>query len=803
MSVYRIGWDGNRAVLPTAGQHDPWDISDPYSETAADIETFIKRARSPGTIVDTPAPVELHLVHRPDNEYDPNAISVAIPGSFGGTLDERHLGYIYGEDLYAAGGHDLADLAEFAGGWVICTGLASSRCILKLDLPEPRVLRDAIDAFFTAAPVSPHHQPRLVGRPRHVHTESLPATSEALELLRRFPHPALPVTTITVTGDGAHRRHRSLLLRDAATGRRLGTVTMGHLLLEDERDRDNVLVLLQRAQIPVTKPTSPHPSHNCPADYVPSMTTDWGHPWVELKAALRDHTGRWPTVALFHPSRKSLAVQDSRLLPAVLTYVARLGLPVADVRIPRRPWHLYHEVPITLMREEATDHRPEQTDVDGAAHLLRAATRLATDGHQPSLPIHDKSSMPDRSHEPPATFLLNEAHVAQRQALFGQHQLTDTIAPCQLCAAPGRAFTAPISIEQLTYCQACLERAATGLKTDRTTSAAAVARLGKLEFDNTPMLESQLSTLHIDPTAPVTGRHLDELLLLRFTLYRGHHAWTRLLIESGLAGDGIRGSRGTTISARDGHLCLSLGEKAVCDFLHQHDIEHAREPRYPAEPSLNPGGLRRADWLLADGTFVELWGLPDDPTYAAKMKQKRQLAARHGLTLVELTAADLPRLPEVFAAWLPPGNPGTTTWTWSPVRHRQTRPPRKPRGASLGRNSANTLSQNQRRQRCLAAVEMQLSGMTRADIAQQFGTSVDSVKILLRDGKFYTDPASHPTRKALADHAAQARADGVTQSHFRTLRDLTLQQAEQAWRDAAALTDSDRSPRSSDSFDGA
>ncbi len=95
---------------------------------------------------------------------------------------------------------------------------------------------------------------------------------------------------------------------------------------------------------------------------------------------------------------------------------------------------------------------------------------------------------------------------------------------------------------------------------------------------------------------------------------------------------------------------------------------------------------------------------------------------------------------------------------------------------------------------------MQRSGMTRADIAHELGTSVDSVKNLLRDGKFYTDPQSHPARKTLADQATQARADGTTQSHFRTLHELTAPKAEQAWRDAAALTDPDRSSPSPDSF---
>lgn len=800
MSNYRIGWDGRRAVLPSAGEHDPWNISDPYNDIAGDIETFIEQATFTCAALQAPTPVEIRLVHRPDNDYNPNAISVAMPGSFGGTIDERHLGYIYEEDLYVAGGHNLADLAEFAGGSIVCTALATTHSTLELDLPEPRVVRDAIDEFFTTAPESPHHQPHLVGRPRHVHTQSHPKTSETLALLRHFPEPVPPVTALDVTSSGSHSRYRGLVLRDADTGRRLGTITMGHLLLDDERDRDRVLALLTRADIVVTPPTTPPPGRDWPARTVPNIKTEWRQAWVDLKAATRDTAGSWP-VAFYHPDRRILAIQDSRLVPPVLTYIARVGLPVADLRLPRQPWHLYQEVPITLMREEATDETPELSGKDTDRQLLRVATQLATKGHHPVLPVRERPSTPDRSREPTATFLLNEAHIVERQTLFGQHQLMDAIAPCRLCAVPARAFTATISTVQLAYCHGCLERAATGLETTHRTAAAAVAHLGKLEFDNAPMLESQLETLHIDPTAPVTGGHIDELLLMRFTLRRRHHPWTHLLIKSGLAGDGIRGSRGTTITARDGHLCLSLGEKTVCDFLHQHAIEHAREPRYPTDSVLNPRGLRRADWLLTDGTFVELWGLLTDPTYAAKMNQKRELAAGHGLTLVELTAADLPRLPEIFASWLPPGTPVTTTWTWSPVRRRQTRPPLEPKNDNRGRNTVNTSAQNQRRERCLTAVQMQRSGMTRADIARQLGTSVDSVKKLQRDGKFYTDPQSHPARKALADQATHAQAKGSSRSQFRTLHKLTAPKAEQAWRDAAALTDHEYSSPGPDPFD--
>ena len=74
-------------------------------------------------------------------------------------------------------------------------------------------------------------------------------------------------------------------------------------------------------------------------------------------------------------------------------------------------------------------------------------------------------------------------------------------------------------------------------------------------------------------------------------------------------------------------------------------------PGIPCDPELNPNTRRRADWILEDGTFVEMWGMPKDPAYAEKMREKIELAERHRLSLIGLTAADIGRLNEIFAPW--------------------------------------------------------------------------------------------------------------------------------------------------------
>lgn len=60
-----------------------------------------------------------------------------------------------------------------------------------------------------------------------------------------------------------------------------------------------------------------------------------------------------------------------------------------------------------------------------------------------------------------------------------------------------------------------------------------------------------------------------------------------------------------------------------------------------------------ADWLLADGTFVEYAGLTGSEPYDRKMAIKARLAAMVGIELIIVYPSDLARLNTVFAAHLP------------------------------------------------------------------------------------------------------------------------------------------------------
>jgi len=91
--------------------------------------------------------------------------------------------------------------------------------------------------------------------------------------------------------------------------------------------------------------------------------------------------------------------------------------------------------------------------------------------------------------------------------------------------------------------------------------------------------------------------------------------------------------RGTQCLAKDGHVCLSLGEKTIDDLLHAHGISHDKEPRYP-------GSNYRADFLVGD-VYIEFFGLTGNAEYDAKTKRKQRLCREKGIELVSIYPKDL------------------------------------------------------------------------------------------------------------------------------------------------------------------
>jgi hypothetical protein len=180
----------------------------------------------------------------------------------------------------------------------------------------------------------------------------------------------------------------------------------------------------------------------------------------------------------------------------------------------------------------------------------------------------------------------------------------------------------------------------------------------------TPMLRTNMRGLVLSPTWPKSKRAAVIRRLQRMAVAETYEkefgSWFEALIAAGvLESDAKRMSRGTLVLAEDGHLCHSMAEKLVDDWLSSHGIPHEREPQYPKHETLNPNGRRRADWKVG-AVYIEYLGLLSDAQYRRRAKEKRGLASELGLEVVMLEPHDLARLPEKLSSSLQSGDSPAT-----------------------------------------------------------------------------------------------------------------------------------------------
>jgi hypothetical protein len=102
-------------------------------------------------------------------------------------------------------------------------------------------------------------------------------------------------------------------------------------------------------------------------------------------------------------------------------------------------------------------------------------------------------------------------------------------------------------------------------------------------------------------------------------------SWLAAFVEAGVLEDGTwKMPRGTQCLAKDGHVCLSLAEKTIDDLLTELGIRHEKEVRYPE-------GDFRCDFV-ANGVYIEYFGLTGNPEYDLKTEQKLSLGKRLGIS---------------------------------------------------------------------------------------------------------------------------------------------------------------------------
>lgn len=115
-------------------------------------------------------------------------------------------------------------------------------------------------------------------------------------------------------------------------------------------------------------------------------------------------------------------------------------------------------------------------------------------------------------------------------------------------------------------------------------------------------------------------------------------SWNNALMEAGLTPHRSLNQRmykRRLCIAKDAHVCNSVSELLIDNWLYKRNIDHQKETAYPK-------GKFTADWSLSKNTFVEYFGLASDSRrYDQEIQKKRQICEEYGINLVEIYSKDL------------------------------------------------------------------------------------------------------------------------------------------------------------------
>ncbi|MBI1368695.1 MAG: glycerol kinase [Planctomycetes bacterium] len=94
-----------------------------------------------------------------------------------------------------------------------------------------------------------------------------------------------------------------------------------------------------------------------------------------------------------------------------------------------------------------------------------------------------------------------------------------------------------------------------------------------------------------------------------------------------------------TFRTSDGHMVRSRAEVMIDNWLYAQGIVHAYERRLPIEEDVY------CDFYLPNKhVYIEYWGMEKDPRYAERMAAKKQIYAKHSMSLIELGDQDITQL---------------------------------------------------------------------------------------------------------------------------------------------------------------
>lgn len=576
--------------------------------------------------------VDLALIPEPENDHDPQAIAVVLSMN---TTNIR-IGYLCQHYRGPLLGGLLNDLVQYSPRGIKCLGIIdqgpTTSQSIRLMLPERVLLEHDIREFLRKTPLS--QQALRESNPVVSRVDQFRA--EALRLIADFRHApshgAVRFRTREMGGD----RVRMVSVQDCESGREIGVISQGFLSLKDERRRDAIVVQAMEEGIEFSYGaeefhSAVSPDFRITDDFVPNISARMYDNYVAFDTGEKSRTGERLLLAEYNWRTEEMWVQDEAVVPSVCRFAARVGLNVSYLDVPPTAWWLKEQIHYTRRRD----------------YTRRGATHLGSRNVEP--PLSDKTTGTETLNE----FKVREKLQEERKILFPQLEYTGDVGSCRVCGTKTLTFSVPFFQHSLAYCHLCVVAAHRGRRQTAKDEVLRIATaLFRVENFGNPMPAVQLRSVNILSRRDISEYEIDSMVRLRQKFRYQDWPWNDLLIQSGLL-EATRTSRGTRIYAVDGHVCYSLYEKLVDDFLHIHDISHEIEPNYPYDVELNPHSAKRADWRLGDGTLVEMWGLEGDLQYERKRQEKVALAGRHGLHILSIKPNDLVRLSNVFAEWMP------------------------------------------------------------------------------------------------------------------------------------------------------
>ncbi|MEY3422936.1 MAG: hypothetical protein RIR48_3265 [Bacteroidota bacterium] len=99
----------------------------------------------------------------------------------------------------------------------------------------------------------------------------------------------------------------------------------------------------------------------------------------------------------------------------------------------------------------------------------------------------------------------------------------------------------------------------------------------------------------------------------------------------------------------DGHYVRSKAEMLIDNWLYQYGLVHAYERKLPIDEDVY------CDFYIPSGNgrpqavYIEFWGFENDPKYTERKNKKLEIYNREGLSLIQLTDADLQNIDDILA----------------------------------------------------------------------------------------------------------------------------------------------------------